>query len=600
MHHTSPDSRGRLGRAWTSRGLAVAAAALTAIGMTVSPAFASTGGAAHPADAPGAGPDYPVVASGLDNPRGLSVADNGDIYVAESGHGGDGACIPSGDDPSVEACFGTTGAIARIHDGKVSKVVTGLPSLAAQVATQGGQLPPGAQASGPSDVEVLPNGQVAFTVGLGSDPAKRSTFSSSPVGHLLGTVDVSSVPGTAADATVVGDIAAFEAAHNPVPPKDAPDSNANAVLLDGHDLLVVDAGGNDLLRVDSTGKVSLVAAFPPSSVTCQPPIPAQSVPTSVVRGPDGAWYVSELTGFPFCEGGASIYRVTADGGMSKYATGLTNVTGLAFGDDGTLYAVEIAQHGLQKGPIGAVVAIPKGGGTSFADYQVIAGGLFAPYGIAIDNGSAYVTTGSVLPAAAKGGEVIRIALPSPGPSVCHPFPDVTASNSACENIAWLKDAKITKPLGGNYHPLDSVTRGQMAAFLFRLTNPGEPSPVCTAKPFPDVATSDLFCGYITWAKDHHIAFGYSDGSYGPDRIVTRGAMAAFLYRITGPGHPAPACTSKPFQDVAVGDLFCGVITWAKDHVITYGIGDGTSYGTTRPVTRQAMASFLHRVYMLDH
>jgi hypothetical protein len=37
----------------------------------------------------------------------------------------------------------------------------------------------------------------------------------------------------------------------------------------------------------------------------------------------------------------------------------------------------------------------------------VVGGLFAPYGVAIRAGHAYVTTGSVLPG---GGEVLKVAL----------------------------------------------------------------------------------------------------------------------------------------------------------------------------------------------
>ncbi len=52
--------------------------------------------------------------------------------------------------------------------------------------------------------------------------------------------------------------------------------------------------------------------------------------------------------------------------------------------------------------------IPRGGGDQ---HVVVAAGLFAPYGIALRGGSAFVTTGSILPAAAGGGQVIKIALP---------------------------------------------------------------------------------------------------------------------------------------------------------------------------------------------
>jgi len=177
-------------------------------------------------------------------------------------------------------------------------------------------------------------------------------------------------------------------------------------------------------------------------------------------------------------------------------------------------------------------------------------------------------------------------------STCQPFPDVTAANPACENIAWLKGEDITKPADGLYHPTAPVTRGAMTAFLFRLTRPGEASPACIPGSFPDVDAQDIFCGYISWAAATGVARGYPDGTFRSERTVTRGAMAAFLHRIATTGS-TPPCTVKPFDDVPVSDVFCGVIAWMKSSGITYGIGDDR-YGTTLPVTRQAMASFLHR------
>lgn len=56
-----------------------------------------------------------------------------------------------------------------------------------------------------------------------------------------------------------------------------------------------------------------------------------------------------------------------------------------------------------------VQAEHRGKVTTLAQFGngLVAGGLFAPYGIALHHGSAYVTTGSVLP---EGGEVVQIPL----------------------------------------------------------------------------------------------------------------------------------------------------------------------------------------------
>ena len=132
-------------------------------------------------------------------------------------------------------------------------------------------------------------------------------------------------------------------------------------------------------------------------------IGADAVPTSVVRGPDHAYYFSQLTGFPFQPGAANIWRVVPGHAPTVYASGLTNLTDLAFTNDGSLYAVEIAANGLLNGPIGALVKINPGS----SHHETIAGDLFAPYGVALRGDSAYVSTCTVC---TGGGQVVKIAL----------------------------------------------------------------------------------------------------------------------------------------------------------------------------------------------
>ncbi len=110
---------------------------------------------------PASAAEWDVVASGLDNPRQLSFTGN-TLYVAEAGTGGRGPCIEG---PEGDACLGTTGAVTRVRMGVQSRVLTGLPSMAA---------PDGSGAIGPADVFVVgPTGRYAVTVGLGHDPAVK-------------------------------------------------------------------------------------------------------------------------------------------------------------------------------------------------------------------------------------------------------------------------------------------------------------------------------------------------------------------------------------------------------------------------------------------
>jgi hypothetical protein len=333
-----------------------------------------------------------VVASGLDNPRDLDVTPWGTVYVTEAGRGGSAPCLtgPEGD----QVCAGATGAVTKAWHGGQRRVVEGLPSLAAP--------PTGDGALGPSDISLRRWGGAYLTVGLGADPALRAQF-----GELGSGFGKLYKLWSSGNLRPVADISAYEAATNP--DGGEIDSNPNSVTSAWGRVFVVDAGGNSLLRVHRSGEISTVAVFPDRPVTPPPgmglpdPFPMQAVPTNVVVGPDGALYVSQLTGFPFPVGAARIYRVEPGSAPEIYADDLTNVTDLAFDRWGNLYVVEFAANGLASGdPSGALIKIRRDGSRE----TVLSEGLVNPYGVAIGrDGDIYVSNHG---ASAGLGEVLRL------------------------------------------------------------------------------------------------------------------------------------------------------------------------------------------------
>jgi hypothetical protein len=332
-----------------------------------------------------------VVATGLDNPRGVAVSPWGTVYVAEAGRGGSGPCVTG---EMGTTCAGASGAVTQIRHGEQTRILEGLPSHAPQ--------PTGDGALGPSDIALRHWGGAYLTVGLGADPAVRAQFGA--LGPGFGQLYKLSSHG---QPRAIADISAYEAAANP--DGGAIDSNPNSVTTKWGRLYVVDAGGNSLLRVHRSGEISTVAVFPDRLVTPPPgmglpdPFPMQAVPTNVVVGPDGALYVSQLTGFPFPVGAANIYRVEPGSQPQVYASGLTNVTDLAFDRHGNLYVVEFAANGLGSGdPSGALIRIRPDG----SQETVLSEGLVNPYGIAIGaHGDIYLSNHGQ---SAGIGEVLRL------------------------------------------------------------------------------------------------------------------------------------------------------------------------------------------------
>jgi DNA-binding beta-propeller fold protein YncE len=329
---------------------------------------------------PAGAADTAVVASGLNNPRGIDVGANGRVYIAEAG----------------------TGRILRLVAGGIAVVAGGLPS---EEVMEG-------ELSGPVNVAGTGNGNVFALIGAGPRD----------VDDRFATVR--RVTGVKREIT---DIHHYQATDpDPFDTEGLPhDSNPYGLEAIGAGrLLVTDAANNDLLVVKSNGRTRTVARFPLHVVSTShlpmpnlpPELPAEVVPTTVAVGPDGYWYVGELTGFPFAPGASRIWRIapwarnatcdsdTSDG-CALYLDGFTSITGLDFGPDGSLYVVEIVKDGVFNlfsggDPTGALIRVKDG-----VRSELAAGQLIAPADVAVGrDGTVYVTNKSVMP----DGEVIAI------------------------------------------------------------------------------------------------------------------------------------------------------------------------------------------------
>ena len=190
--------------------------------------------------------------------------------------------------------------------------------------------------------------------------------------------------------------------------------------LDGGTALVADAAGNTLLEANMNGRMDWVAVFTPAvadgSSSDDPsdwmvlfPLGAdancyvQPVPDAVAVGPDGAYYVGELTGVTPADIGigggpttelSRVWRIAPGArnvtcpseDCTQVASGLTSIIDVAFGPDGMLYVVEYDEAGWFT----AVTAGPTSGTINRCDVmgaggcEVVEDGLTLPSAIAFD------------------------------------------------------------------------------------------------------------------------------------------------------------------------------------------------------------------------
>jgi len=336
-------------------------------------------------------PGVTVVASGLNNPRGLAFGPDGALYVAEGGTGGTastaGQCaqVPP---PIGPYTSGFTASISRIsRQGTRTVVASGLPS--SQTA------PPMSFVTGVADVTFGPGGTLfALIAGAGCSHGLAGTSNQIVRVHPDGSV------------TTVADLSAFLAAH-PVANPDAadfePDGTWYSFVTAGRGFYAVEPNHQELDKITADGHVTRVidfSTFFPGNTDWRGPTAMTS------RG--GSLYIGSLTPFPVKAGAAEVFKVNPrTGRFSVFASDLSTVLGLAFGKDGALYVLEMsAQNGGPAPATGEVVRIKGGQRTT------ITSGLNFPTGMtAGPDGNLYVSVnGFGGPADARAGQVVRIAL----------------------------------------------------------------------------------------------------------------------------------------------------------------------------------------------
>jgi len=321
-----------------------------------------------------------AVASGLINPRGFLWTDDGTLYVAQAGTGGTSLGTPEVGPPLGPFHGGSSASVVRIEDACPVLVAGELPSV---VFTTGEVL-------GAEDLAVL-GGQLYASVDGGGESHGNP---SQPAGVYRILANGST--------ELVADLSAWVRA-NPVanlPPDHDPDAAGFSLVADptANSFWVDDPNSGQILNVALDGTVTRV-------VDISTP---HRVPTGLAVAPQGGVYVGFLTPVPYPDGASSVVHVAPDGTVTEVWTGLTAVTGVAVGPDGTLYASELSTGNLEEPPFavaGSGRIVHQTGPDSSED---VATGLMFPIGLAFGPDEDLYVSMPAFGADNGGGTISRI------------------------------------------------------------------------------------------------------------------------------------------------------------------------------------------------
>jgi hypothetical protein len=311
---------------------------------------------------PSSGASVQVVASGLDDPRGLAFGPDGGLYVAEAGTTESvfvGPPPPPPQEPPTRtrceiywpvgpATPGYTGRISRVgRAGDVSVIASGLPSFAANMLIGGDRLGVAAVAFRGSKLYAVVNG-AGCSHGHPSEP--------NALHRVLG--DGTTVP--------LADLSNFLRSNtdskDPAAPDFEPDGTWFNLVRAFGAFYMTDPNHGVLVRVENNGAITRVADL----YDAVRQLDGDGDRTySALTQHKGAFYVGTLGRIDDGFAGA-VYRVARDGSnVRQVARGLHGVLGIAFDRQGRLYALETtapsAGPPLSDPSLGRLVRVERDG-----------------------------------------------------------------------------------------------------------------------------------------------------------------------------------------------------------------------------------------------
>ncbi|MFR6291092.1 MAG: S-layer homology domain-containing protein, partial [Peptococcaceae bacterium] len=154
---------------------------------------------------------------------------------------------------------------------------------------------------------------------------------------------------------------------------------------------------------------------------------------------------------------------------------------------------------------------------------------------------------------------------------------------------WMERGYIGGYEDNTFRPDQTITRAEFVKLVNKTIDADQTATIA----FSDVSDSDWFAGEVALALGEGYVSGFEDGTFRPGQPVTRAQAAAFLakaLKLTGDADAVADMTDS----AAIPDWAAGAIGAVVAKGYMGGYEDGT-FGPNRPLTRAEAVSMLNRV-----
>lgn len=180
------------------------------------------------------------------------------------------------------------------------------------------------------------------------------------------------------------------------------------------------------------------------------------------------------------------------------------------------------------------------------------------------------------------------------------FQDVDRDSWYAGYVYALSNKGIVSGMDADHFgPQTSLTRAQLVTMLAYKETKESIEKYRDEKKFSDVKSSNWYSPYVNWAAEKGISSGYTDGTFGPNRSVTRAEAATLIIKYAESEQIELRETENPnivFTDDSK------IPNWAKENVyrslhagLVGGYPDG-SYGASKTMTRAEASAVLCRLF----